>query len=108
MLLAYGISGFILFLIGSWLFDDVIEYQQANHLEAWKEDGKPMGFGFKPFGSSYIAMCFVGLRYWKTVPVWAQQDVSAHKKCMRLIKFNRLWLWYCILIIPVAIVAAST
>lgn len=108
MIAAYFIIGVVLFLLGCFLFDDLIKYQYESHHDEWIADGRPRGYGFHPNRSSYLSMCIIGWRHRKKIPGWANDDDAARIKYGRLIKFNRLWLWYCLLVFPVVIIATNT
>lgn len=108
MIIGYLIIGLLLFSLGCYLFDDLIEYQCKNYHCEWVKDGRPRGFGFSSKRSSYFAMNTVGWRMIRGRPAWVDKDTVALKKYRRLACFNRLWFWYCLLVFPVAVIAAST
>ena len=108
MLAIYFIFGFVLFLFGCLLFDDLLKCQVERFPESWIKDGRPRGFSFKPSGSSYISMWRLTNRGFSTVPSWAKSDKVALKRYIRLRIFSKLWKWYVMLVVPVVLITAIT
>ncbi|BFM17379.1 hypothetical protein R50073_35620 [Maricurvus nonylphenolicus] len=110
MIYGYLFVGFVLFLLGCYLFDEVIKYQYSNYPEEWMKDGKPKGYGFSPKGGSYLSMNMIAFKFafGKKTPIWVLNDKEALKKYGRLSVFNKVWFWYCLAVFPVAIIAVST
>ena len=108
MILAYIVIGFLLFFVVCHHFDALLRYQHENHHEAWVDDGRPRGFGFRPAGSSSISMSLFMFRGFKEAPSWVLSDESALIKYSRVAQIQRVWKWYSFMIFPVVFIASIT
>jgi hypothetical protein len=107
MLIVLLIFWIFVFITSSLIFDNLIEYQNKNHNQAWILDGKPSGMFFKPEGGSTFAMQKLSFSLPKSKPKWVKGDVVAEKIYAKYVFIGKLIKWYAIAFIPLLIIAAS-
>jgi len=107
MLIALFIFWVFVFILSSFLLDNLIEYQFKNHNQAWFFDGKPSGMFFKPKGSSNFAMYKLCFSLTRSIPEWVKGDVIAEKLYAKYIFIGKVIKWYTIVFLPLVLITTS-
>ena len=107
MLIVLLIFWIFVFIVSSLIFDNLIEYQNKNHNQAWIFDGKPSGMFFKPINGSNFAMQKLSFSLSKSKPDWVKGDVTAKTLYAKYIFIGKIIKWYAIAFIPLVLIATS-